>query len=140
MTLGERSQLIHREVSLSALAVLCGCPAQCALEQSMLVGGFLRGDGFLTLPAKFAGPAAPDRQIQRDLEDLATWVGRPEAVVHRARYYIATAACWAMISIHYTLLPIRLERSNPCLTARVRAPYEYMNYLQVVQVFVRTPS
>jgi hypothetical protein len=25
------------------------------------------------------------------------------------------------------------------LTARMRSSYEYMNYLQVVQVFVRTP-
>jgi len=78
-------------------------------DESILVSGFLRGYGFLTLPAKFAGPATPHRQLKRYLEALPTRVGGPEAVVHRPRYYVATATFWAMIIMHHTLLRIALN-------------------------------
>jgi hypothetical protein len=58
------------------------------------------------LPAKFAGPATPNRQLQRYLEGLTARVGGPEAVVDRPRYYVATATFRAMIIMHHTLLRI----------------------------------
>ena len=36
--------------------------------------------------------------------------------------------------------PIRLPNFKYSRTARMRSSYEYMNYLQVVQVFVRSSS
>ena len=77
----------------------------------MLVGGFFRGQGFLTLPAKFAGPATPHRQLQRYLERLAAWVSRPQAVVDRPLYQVAATTCRA-ITKHPTLpgiAPIHID-------------------------------
>ena len=77
-----------------------------APAEGVLVGGLHRGCGFLTLPAEFAGPATPHRQLKRYLEGLTTRIGRPESVVYRSLYYIITATFRATVFVHYALLRI----------------------------------
>jgi hypothetical protein len=85
-----------------------------ALDESILVGGFLRRLRFPTLPAEFAGPASPHLQMQRDLERPAKGVGCAQAVVDGSRDHVAAATLGTMIIMHDALLHIA---GSPCICA-----------------------
>jgi len=84
-----------------------GGPARRGLADNILIGRFHRGCGFLTLPAKFAGPAVPHRQLQIYLEGVATWVGCSESILDHPLYHVSAATIGAMVIVHHKLLPSR---------------------------------
>jgi hypothetical protein len=102
---------------------LCSVLVPHSIVKSKLVSGFLSRHCFLTLPAKFARLATPDRQLQRHLECPPTRAGCSEAVVYLAHYYVAASTFWTMIIWHVVSprqviwdLQTRLYLSNPYAT------------------------
>jgi hypothetical protein len=91
-------------------------------DEGMLVCSLLCSKRFLTLPAQFAGPAAPHRHLQDNLERAANLICRSETVIDRLLYYVTAATSGTMIFQHPALLGIAPKRKVPPVTAIIVLP------------------